>query len=183
MTGVFGIFGNLNGILVRLLRFARNDGNFYGDPRVKPEDDRELNILAYFFPIGATPSGLFCVFPWFWVFSIFSASGLFKLLPLPPDPCTTVPPPCDAAECAGLAGAGVGCVAGTFIVTVCCCCAGLGPDPADGLDVVDAGFGVDGFAADDDAAGFGVDAGAGVAAGVVDDAAGVATPAADASGP
>ena len=170
-----------------LLRFARNDGNFYGDPRVKPEDDRELNILAYFFPIAATAPP--CPLPGFafWAFSTFCASSLFKLLPLPPDPCITFPPPCVTAECAGLGGVGVGFCAGTFIVTVCCCCCvGFGPDPADGLDVVvdgfgvDAGFAADGFGADDDADGFGADDDA---AGFGVDAAGVATPAADASGP
>ena len=161
-----------------MLRFARNDGNFYGDPRVKPEDDRELNILAYFFPIAATAPP--CPLPGFafWAFSTFCASSLFALLPLPPDPCITVPPPCVAAECAGPGGVRVGCVAGIFIVTVCCCCCCVGLDV--GLDVDDV---VDAAGLDPDpdpAAGFGVDAG--VAAGVVD-AAGVVTPAADASGP
>ena len=92
---------------------------------------------------------------------------------MPPDPCTTVPPS-DAAECCGL-GVCVCCFgASTFIVTVCCCCVGLEPDGLDVDDVVDAaGLDVDDVV---DAAGLGVDAGA-------DDAAGVATPAADASGP
>ena len=96
-------------------------------------------------PIVATdppdPPGLCC-----WAFSTLFTASLF---PLPvPDPCITVDPSIDAAECGGF-GVVVGFSAGTTIVTVAGPFAvdtagvGLDDDGPDGFDGVDGVDGVD----------------------------------------